>query len=237
MSVTTKIRKGIKNPRMAFSYVVNRLYYLFKKKRQWTESSGGLKRKQYDTYDEYVEHQKSKFPKVKSFLKEEYDTKYRIELRKRLQKYCVVKLGMNALCLAARLGTEVKSFIDLGCFAIGLDLNPGHENKYVVTGDFHHIQFADSSVDIVFTNSLDHAFNLDKLAKEIKRVTKPGGNLILEIVKGEEEGVSPSYYESVYWNTVEDVLRIFARSGFKVLSRHSFTYPWKGEHISFVLHK
>ncbi len=187
MSFTTKIRKGIKNPGMAFSYATSRIRYLFKKKRQWAESSDGLKNKKYESYAEYVEHQKSKLHIITSFLKE-YDNKYRVELRKRLQKYGVAKPGMNALCLAARVGTEVKSFIDLGCFAVGLDLNPGHENRYVVTGDFHHIQFADSSVDIVFTNSLDHAFNLDKLAKEIKRVTKPGGNLILEIVKGEKGG-------------------------------------------------
>ena len=48
----------------------------------------------------------------------------------------------TVLCLAARIGTEVKAFLDLGCFAIGIDLNPGTDNRYVVHGDFHDLQFA-----------------------------------------------------------------------------------------------
>ena len=161
--------------------------------------------------------------------------RYRAALRERLSAQGFVTKGMTALCLAARLGTEVKSFIDLGCFAVGIDLNPGKENKYVVVGDFHDLQFADKSVDVVFSNSLDHAFDFTKLIKEIKRVLSPDGFLILELVKGESEGENPGDYEAQSWKTIDDVLKIFTNDGFVVKKRLDFTYPWNGEQVTLGL--
>lgn len=57
-----------------------------------------------------------------------YDKTYRKHLRDRLQSHINVK-GTSVLCLAARVGTEVKAFLDLGCFAMGIDLNPGLEKS------------------------------------------------------------------------------------------------------------
>jgi len=76
------------------------------------------------------------------------------------------------LCLAARIGTEVKSFLDLGAFAVGIDINPGKKNKYVLFGDFQDIQFAPKCADIIFTNSIDHVYDIEKFLSEIKRVLK-----------------------------------------------------------------
>ena len=45
------------------------------------------------------------------------------------------------LCLGARLGTEVRALHNLGYFAIGIDLNPGVDNPYVLMGDFHKLVF------------------------------------------------------------------------------------------------
>ena len=167
----------------------------------------------------------------------EYDVKYRIVLRERLRQQGIVRAGMTVLCLAARLGTEVKSFLDLGCFAVGIDLNPGKENKYVVYGDFHDCQFPTRSVDVVFTNSVDHVFDFDRFINETKRVLKPDGLFVLEIYKGEEEGVHARYYESVHWKKIDDVLELFLKSGFRIIKTLDFNYPWHGQHISFALNR
>ena len=76
-----------------------------------------------------------------------------------------MKKAASVLCLGARQGTEVKAFLDLGCFAVRIDLEPGAENQFVVQGDFHDLKFPTESVDIVFTNSLDHAFDPKKMIR------------------------------------------------------------------------
>lgn len=223
-----KIKKGIKNPKLVIDYI-------FGKRYKWSEyNSGKIKKKEYKTYEEYLEHQKSKLEKIKNELRI-YDVKYRHELKKRLEEQNIIQPGMKVLCLAARIGTEVKSFLDLGCFAVGIDLNPGVENKYVVYGDFHDIQFPDHSVDAIFSNSLDHTFDFSKLIKEIKRVLKPNGFLILEVTRGTEEGFSPGYYETSIWKRIDDLLALFLKSGFKIVKKVNFEYPWNGQHISLTL--
>lgn len=105
---------------------------------------------------------------------EDYDQRYRAILHQRLEECGAVQTGA-ALCLGARQGSKVKAFIDKGCFAVGVDLNPGRDKRYVLPCDFHALQFADQSVDIVFFNSFDHAFDLTKLLREVTRVLRPGG--------------------------------------------------------------
>lgn len=194
-----------------------------------------LRVKKYSTYDEYVTHQKSKLKTVANKMLPEYDKRYRETLRERLEQYGFVKGGERVLCLAARIGTEVKSFIDLKCFAIGIDLNPGENNQFVLSGDFHNLVFSDSTVDIVFTNSLDHAFDIQKVIGEAKRVLKNNGLFILEIVNGEDEGYQPGYWESVSWKRTADIIKLFETNGFNVQKEEKFNYPWNGKH--FVLKK
>ena len=145
----------------------------------------------------------------------------------------VEPLACEVLCLAARIGTEVKAFLDLGCRAIGIDLNPGPENEYVVQGDFHNLQFPPNSMDVVYTNSLDHAFDIDRIAAEVLRVLKPEGVLIIEAVKGRDQGVNPGFFESFFWNNIEELIGLFERAGFTVTLRAPITYPWPGETICF----
>jgi hypothetical protein len=60
--------------------------------------------------------------------------------------------GRTVLCLAAR--NESEAWTDADFLAIGIDLNPGENNRFVVVGDFHALQFRDGVFDVVFTNSL-----------------------------------------------------------------------------------
>lgn len=227
-SLIKKIRIGLNNPRL--------VDHLLRKKYKWTlNSNGKFKKRKYKSYGEYIQHQRSKLKRINRDILSRYDKEYRIKLRERLKKQGLIKPGMSVLCLAARVGTEVKSFLDFGCFAVGLDLEPGVENKYVVYGDFQNIQFATHSVDVIFTNSLDHVFEFDKLIKEIKRVLKPGGLLILEIVGGAEGGYTTGYYEAIIWKKIDDVLDIFLKSGFKIIERDKFNCPWNGQHVSLKL--
>jgi len=185
----------------------------------------------YGSYEEYVSHQRGKREKV-SWL-QEYDKKYSQVLAERLKAQSVVEAGMSVLCLGARIGSEVKAFLALGCFAVGIDLNPNKESKHVLYGDFHDVQFPSLSVDVVFMNCLDHVFSLEKVMGQVLRVLKPDGWFILEIERGTKEGGGAGEYESFYWDKIDDVVELLAGSGFQVVKRGDFDYPWKGQHIVF----
>lgn len=185
-----------------------------------------LNRRIYDNYEDYVRHQKSKLDRFildwdNAWINQDYDKVYRERLRERLKSH-VTATGASVLCLAARLGTEVKSFIDLGCFGIGIDLNPGKDNKYVVVGDFHQLQFADHSVDIIFTNSLDHVLYPEKILSEVKRVLKNNGRFMMDLSEG---GVGE--YETLSWSSKEDIISLVEQYSFELIHREEINYPFK----------
>jgi SAM-dependent methyltransferase len=201
-------------------------------------AAGGISRRAYRSYDVYVRHQRSKLDMltsggsfgVDSTNLKEYDNKFRSQLRTRLQSLNLVASGQSVLCLAARLGTEVKAFLDCGCFAVGVDLNPGKENPFVLPGDFHNLIFSDGSVDHVYCNSIDHAFDLKKLFAEIYRVLKPGGDFIAELQLGASEGsrVNTGQWESLSWESTQAVQEQIEAQGFHVGQSHGFSEPWPG---------
>lgn len=185
----------------------------------------------YEKYEYYLRHQSSKLDRFmldwdNSWLKE-YDKYYYLVLKERLSPHIQNK-NLSVLCLAARIGTEVRSFIDLGCFAVGLDLNPGQDNKYVVCGDFHSLQFADESIDIVFTNSLDHALKPDEIIREARRVLKPHGHIFLEVALGNKEGSEPGDYEVFFWAKIEDVVNLVEGGLFKLIHSEEIKKPFNG---------
>ena len=197
---------------------------------EWRSEKSAFQNRSYSSYEAYLEHQKAKL-ETHDFGK--YDSEFRIALRERLVGLDLDWKGRTVLCLAARIGTEVKAFLDLGCFAIGIDLNPGTENRYVVHGDFHDLQYAAGSVDVVYTNSLDHAFDIDRLAKEVVKVLKPAGLLIVEATRGRDEGGHPGFFESFFWKNHEELIRVFENAGLKLTRRTAIAYPWPGEQICF----
>jgi SAM-dependent methyltransferase len=191
---------------------------------------GAFQNRQYKSYESYLEHQKAKLA-THDFGN--YDVEFRKALRDRLATLEIEWQSLKVLCLAARIGTEVKAFLDLGCQAIGIDLNPGKENQYVIEGDFHHLPFPASSMDVVYTNSLDHAFDIQRIAEEILKVLKPGGLLIVEAVQGRDQGVHPGFFESFFWDNIDKLVGIFEFSGFELTKRTAMTYPWPGEALCF----
>jgi SAM-dependent methyltransferase len=199
----------------------------------WVKTEASFRRRGYGSYEEYVTHQVAKLGKIDL---RHYDEQYRAVLRERMEKLGRLRRGDTVLCLGARIGTECKAFIDLGCFSIGIDLNPGPDNNYVVHGDFHALQFADASIDYVFTNSLDHAFDLTRIVREVVRVLQPGGQLLAEVVGGSKDshGREPGEYESLWWDKASDVLKVITGAGLTMLSSEKFEYPWGGELVTFL---
>lgn len=240
-TLTQRLARALKNPGLILEYLYHKTFFirfLFMKKYRWSKnrSAQGLRRKQYQTVQDYLKHQSSKLRRLDQRFLREYDRKFKNRLRKTLKRHKFVEPGMTVLCLGARQGSEVKAFLDLGCFAVGVDINPGQNNQFVLYGDFHKLQFADKTIDVVFTNSLDHAFDLKKVINEIKRVLKAKRWLILEVSKGEgEKGIPPGYYESISWQKADDILELFLKAGFRIIGKNKFQFPWTG--FQFYLQK
>jgi SAM-dependent methyltransferase len=197
---------------------------------RWNSEGDRFQKRGYDSYEAYLEHQKAKL-ETHDFGR--YDEEFRTTLRDRLSALEIEWPGRSVLCLAARIGTEVKAFLDLGAFAVGIDLNPGVDNRYVVHGDFHDLQFAPGSIDVVYTNSLDHAFDIDRIAKEVLKVLKPDGVFLVEAVQGRDQGTNPGFFESFFWKNIEELIRQIEAAGFTVVGRSSITRPWPGDQICF----
>lgn len=233
-----EIGKTVKRPRRLFRILdKKRFFYYISEIRlrlmgSWDAYENGsvFRKRRYRNYDNYIAHQKSKLSLINL---SEYDRDFRETLRKRLENLDFLRRGANVLCLAARIGTEVRSFLDIGCFAVGIDLNPGKQNKYVLHGDFHSIQFPSQSVDVLYINSLDHVLDIEKLINEMKRVLKPTGFLIIEPVIGSEEGHLPGAYESFYWPTIDSLVKLFENAEFTIIKRTQFDEPRRSEQICF----
>ena len=64
---------------------------------------------------------------------------------------------------------------------------PGHRfesragNPLVTAGDMMKLDDPDNSVDLLYTNCIDHAFDLDQMISEHARVLKPDGYLLYDI--------------------------------------------------------
>jgi SAM-dependent methyltransferase len=183
----------------------------FWENKQWQQNTGFAKR-QYASYDEYVTHQTAKLDKVLPRLLET-ETEDFAEFKRRFQDCVPLSEARSILCLGARIGTEVKALHALGYFAVGIDLNPGKDNYYVLPGDFHQIVFPDASIDAIYCNTLDHTFDLAKLIYEVHRLLRPQGLFITDLVQGFEEGWIPGEYEATHWRDANTIIQEIRRLG------------------------
>lgn len=190
-------------------------------------SNGRITARSYGSYDEYVRHQRSKLPLVDL---REYDKTFRLSLAKRLKQGKWA--GKSVLCLAARIGTEVRAFHDAGAFAVGIDLEPGDRNSWVLPGDFHNLVFPDKCVDGVYCNSLDHALDLTKLLGEVKRVLKKDGTLLLDAQHGSDEFDD---WAATSWRSVDDLISVVEAAGFALQDRQPISVPQPGEQLTFAV--
>jgi hypothetical protein len=102
-----RLRFGLTNPIRAVRHVVSKRHF------PWV-GQGPLQKRRYDSYEQYVKHQREKLDTRGAAWLSEFDERYQTALRERLEESQVVRKGARVLCLAARLGTEVRAFLDLG---------------------------------------------------------------------------------------------------------------------------
>jgi len=158
----------------------------------------GLTRRKYASYDAYIGHQAAKLDGIIERLRRTEDEDLAVFLR-RFEACEPLREARSVLCLGARLGTEVRALHELGHFAVGIDLEPGPDNRYVLPGDFHQSVFPDGSVDAVYTNALDHVFDLEGVLREVDRLLRCHGLFIADIELGYDEGFIPGEFEATHW--------------------------------------
>lgn len=125
--------------RRLFGAAMSWVFRLAARPPRWQPAGPGVQSRAYRKYEDYLSHQRLKLGLMGDLT--EYDARFTDALRQRLAESGLIAKGMRVLCLGARRGAEVKAFQDLGCFAVGLDLNPGRRNRYVLYGDFHSLAF------------------------------------------------------------------------------------------------
>lgn len=198
------------------------------------DGSAEYRQRRYDSYDAYIEHQASK---LRLMNLSDYTLQFKAVLSSRIGpiEKLLREAGTTVLCLGARNGAECEVFVERGFFAIGIDLNPGEGNRFVVKGDFHELQFADASIDVVFTNALDHAYELKRIISEIKRVLRPGGLFVAEVVRGskDEDGREPGAFEAAWWDHASVVADEIEAGGLERLQVTRFEKPWVGDQYVF----
>lgn len=126
------------------------------------------------------------------------------------------------LCLGARTGCEVQAARQAGFKgSIGIDLHP--VGDLVVKGDWHDIPFPDNSFHNVYCNSLDHCMDIEKLVNEIKRVLVSDGifffmtmnkQALSTVIGSIEDRMTSRAYDSMFWDTENDIIDAFISSGF-----------------------
>lgn len=195
--------------------------------RDFMGDESGVTRRSYKSYGEYLAHQVEKADVYEAPIRK-HDEEYESIVFERFQNRGLA--GRSILCLGARFGGEVRAFTRLGALAIGVDLNPGANNLYVVPGDVHSLQFADGAFDVVYTNILDHIFDPEKFFREIKRVSGRGATIYFEV-----NLEKPTRYESLDISDREATLALIGkhfivRSVVPVTNKTSYV-NWDGELI------
>lgn len=174
------------------------------------------------SYDDYVHMQGRKFRGKEERRKIAENTAKR---RKKFNNvFTVAKPYLNKgsmLCLGARTGDEVEIAASIGfkpCF--GIDLYP--IGKEVIKADWHNMPFEDGSFDNVYTNSIDHCYDVELLAKEIKRVLKPNGKYYFQLERKKEVGkledptdfIQSHANDFLFWDKGIDLANAFVEFGF-----------------------
>ena len=91
--------------------------------------------------------------------------------------------------------------------AIGIDIYVTKNNKYVHYGEFEKIPYENKTFDAIYTNSVDHIYNIEKTVNEFDRVLNTEGYLLINLMKGIEEGYEMTgTFESLAWKRRIDML-------------------------------
>ena len=159
------------------------------------ERQAGFATRRYESYEAYLRHQATKLDLVSERLEETKEED--------LQRVQAAVRGLRAAAGRAlgALPRRPARHRGRGLPVAGLfrgrhrpESRP--ENRYVLTGDFHGLVFPDGSVDAIYTNVMDHVFDMGRIMGEVRRVLRADGGLfVVDMLDGYVEGFTPGRYE------------------------------------------
>jgi SAM-dependent methyltransferase len=85
------------------------------------------------------------------------------------------------------------------------------------------LDLPDDSLDLLYTNCVDHAFDLEQMIAEHSRVLRPDGYLLYDIGLNMEDGGGP--FEAISWDRTEDIISRLIRS-FRAVIRIERERQW-----------
>jgi len=156
-------------------------------------------RRPFANYEDYLERQRGKAesPALRFYLRQNRASRIAgfvaAFTEARLVEIAPPAETLAVLCLGARAGEEVEAFRELGYGgATGVDLAPLCD--FVQQGDYHALTWDDDWFDIVYSNCLDHVYDLDRFCSEAWRVLRPGGlalfHLAMQMPMGSHESLT-----------------------------------------------
>jgi len=152
----------------------------------------------YKNYRQYINHQKEKTTK-NIVIKNHIDNwNKRVKYFEDELKYINIKKNSKCLCIASRYGEEVEALKNLGFDAVGIDLVEC--KPLTIKMDMHNLKFNNNTFDFVYTNAIDHSYYIDKVIKEMIRVLKNNGILMIKI-----ELNNQNEYESYLFESESDI--------------------------------
>lgn len=136
------------------------------------------------------------------------------------------------LCLGARTGAESIGAARAGfAGSVGIDLHPA--GPTVIEADWHELPFRDGIFANAYCNSLDHCFDLERMALQVRRVLGKGGRFYVMATnrpgKTAEKWLSNSSNEALYWDSSADLSEAICAYGYTEI--HAWRKGKWGNHI------
>lgn len=195
-----------------------------------------LAHRAFESYDEYVYKQGGKARHRRDFLMDhlEKNAANFAEIFARASKH--LQPG-SVLCLGARTGAESIGATRAGfADSAGIDLHP--VGPSVIQGDWHDIPFPPASFANIYTNSLDHCLDLEKLCAEVTRVLAPAGRFyVMASNRPEstlEDWLKKGGNEALYWTHSDELRDAICACGFAMKNQW---YVGKWAHYIFSVSK
>jgi SAM-dependent methyltransferase len=114
--------------------------------------------------------------------------------------------GGSVLCVGCRNALELDRFHERGFDdVVGIDVFSQREDILVM--DMHDMTFSDESFDVVYaSHSLEHSYDVDRVAREIVRVARHGGVVGVEVpVRGQASAA-----DRVVFSGLDELRGVFA---------------------------
>ena len=123
---------------------------------------------------------------------------------RRLIEFLGARPGERALDVACGPGIVTAALEQAGLLAVGVDLTlamlreAGLKGGRLVQGDTHRLPFRESAFDgVVCRNSLHHVADPSAAIREMTRVLRPGGHLVVEDMRAPDDDAKRAYHETI----------------------------------------